>query len=314
MRSARPVRSCRAPSTLRPSFGCGLACSQNSTRTLPTTSCAKCCCATPLPAWRLSPVTKVQLKTPREQELMRHSGQLLSQVFQMLDGFVAAGITTMEIDRQVEDFITNTLKARPASKGQYDYPYSLNSSINEVVCHGMPSASRKLKNGDIVNLDITLEKDGFIADSSKMYLIGDVAPAARQLVRASYEAMWKGIETVRPGATLGDIGHAIQQYAEKQGYSVVREYCGHGIGREMHEAPQILHYGRPGTGEALQAGMTFTIEPMINQGTYKTKTKKDGWTVVTRDKKLSAQWEHTVLVTNQGCEVLTLRSEEKNRT
>nr|WP_240914383.1 type I methionyl aminopeptidase [Microbulbifer sp. SH-1] len=245
---------------------------------------------------------------------MRHSGQLLSQVFQMLDGFVAAGITTMEIDRQVEDFITNTLKARPASKGQYDYPYSLNSSINEVVCHGMPSASRKLKNGDIVNLDITLEKDGFIADSSKMYLIGDVAPAARQLVRASYEAMWKGIETVRPGATLGDIGHAIQQYAEKQGYSVVREYCGHGIGREMHEAPQILHYGRPGTGEALQAGMTFTIEPMINQGTYKTKTKKDGWTVVTRDKKLSAQWEHTVLVTNQGCEVLTLRSEEKNRT
>nr|WP_246068458.1 type I methionyl aminopeptidase [Microbulbifer harenosus] len=244
---------------------------------------------------------------------MRHSGQLLSQVFQMLDGFVAAGITTMEIDRQVEDFITNTLKARPASKGQYDYPYSLNSSINEVVCHGMPSASRKLKNGDIVNLDITLEKDGFIADSSKMYLIGDVAPAARQLARASYEAMWKGIETVRPGATLGDIGHAIQQYAEKQGYSVVREYCGHGIGREMHEAPQILHYGRPGTGEALQAGMTFTIEPMINQGTYKTKTKKDGWTVVTRDKKLSAQWEHTVLVTNQGCEVLTLRSEEKNR-
>ena len=259
-------------------------------------------------------MTKVQLKTPREQELMRHSGQLLSQVFQMLDGFVAAGITTMEIDHQVEDFITNTLKARPASKGQYDYPYSLNSSINEVVCHGMPSASRKLKNGDIVNLDITLEKDGFIADSSKMYLIGDVAPAARQLVRASYEAMWKGIETVRPGATLGDIGHAIQQYAEKQGYSVVREYCGHGIGREMHESPQILHYGRPGTGEALQAGMTFTIEPMINQGTYKTKTKKDGWTVVTRDKKLSAQWEHTVLVTNQGCEVLTLRSEEKNRT
>lgn len=241
---------------------------------------------------------------------MRQSGQLLSQVFQMLDKFVAAGITTMAIDRQVEDFITNTLKARPASKGQYDYPYSLNASINEVVCHGMPSASRKLKNGDIINLDITLEKDGFIADSSKMYLIGDVAPAARQLVRASYEAMWKGIETVRPGATLGDIGHAIQQYAEEHGYSVVREYCGHGIGREMHEAPQILHYGRPGTGEALEAGMTFTIEPMINQGTHKTKTKKDGWTVITRDKKLSAQWEHTVLVTTDGYEVLTLRAEE----
>ncbi len=245
---------------------------------------------------------------------MRQSGQLLSQVFQMLDSFVTAGVSTMEIDRQVDTFITNTLKARPASKGQYGYPYSLNTSINEVVCHGMPSASRRLKSGDIVNLDITLENDGFIADSSKMYLIGDVAPAARHLVRVSYEAMWKGIETVRPGATVGDIGHAIQRYAEKHGYSVVREYCGHGIGREMHEAPQILHYGRPGTGDVLEAGMTFTIEPMINQGTHKTKTKKDGWTVITRDRKLSAQWEHTVLVTVDGCEVLTLRSEESNRT
>ncbi|WP_105102314.1 type I methionyl aminopeptidase [Microbulbifer pacificus] len=259
-------------------------------------------------------MTRVQLKTPQEQALMRQSGQLLSQVFQMLDSFVTAGVSTMEIDRQVDTFITNTLKARPASKGQYGYPYSLNTSINEVVCHGMPSASRRLKSGDIVNLDITLENDGFIADSSKMYLIGDVAPAARHLVRVSYEAMWKGIETVRPGATVGDIGHAIQRYAEKHGYSVVREYCGHGIGREMHEAPQILHYGRPGTGDVLEAGMTFTIEPMINQGTHKTKTKKDGWTVITRDRKLSAQWEHTVLVTVDGCEVLTLRSEESNRT
>lgn len=255
-------------------------------------------------------MNKVPLKTPREQELMRQSGHLLSQVFQMLDDFVAAGVTTMDIDRKVEDFITNTLQARPASKGQYNYPYSLNISINEVVCHGMPSASRKLNNGDIVNLDITLEKNGFIADSSKMYLIGDVAPAARQLVRASYEAMWKGIETVRPGATLGDIGYAVQQHAEKCGYSVVREYCGHGIGREMHEAPQILHFGRAGTGELLKEGMTFTIEPMINQGTHKTRTMKDGWTVITRDNKLSAQWEHTVLVTTDGYEVLTLRPEE----
>lgn len=255
-------------------------------------------------------MNKMQVKTPQQQALMRESGHLLSEVFQMLDNFVAPGVTTMEIDRQVEDFITNTLAARPASKGQYDYPYSLNTSINEVVCHGMPSASRKLKSGDIVNLDITLEKNGYIADSSKMYLVGDVSPAARKLVNTTYDAMWCGIHSVRPGATLGDIGHAIQQHAEQYGYSVVREYCGHGIGREMHEAPQVLHFGRPGTGEVLKEGMTFTIEPMINQGTHKTKTKKDGWTVVTRDGKLSAQWEHTVLVTAEGFEVLTLRADE----
>ncbi|MFD1215846.1 type I methionyl aminopeptidase [Microbulbifer celer] len=250
------------------------------------------------------------IKTPAEQELMRESGRLLARVFAMLDDFVTPGVTTMEIDRQVETFITRDLKARPASKGQYDYPYSLNTSINEVVCHGMPSASRKLKSGDIVNLDITLEKNGFIADSSKMYMIGEVQPAARKLVQATYDAMWKGIEIVRPGTTLGDIGHAIQKHADSHGYSVVREYCGHGIGREMHEAPQVLHFGRPGTGEILKEGMTFTIEPMINQGTHKTKTKKDGWTVITRDKKLSAQWEHTILVTADGFEVLTLRQEE----
>ncbi|WP_231759263.1 type I methionyl aminopeptidase [Microbulbifer elongatus] len=255
-------------------------------------------------------MNRVQVKSPQQQALMRASGRLLSQVFAMLDEFVAAGVTTMEIDRQVDDYIVKTLNARPASKGQYDYPYTLNCSINEVVCHGVPSASRKLKNGDIVNLDITLEKNGFVADSSKMYLIGEVAPAAHKLVKATYAAMWKGIAQVRPGARLGDIGHAIQKYAEHCGYSVVREYCGHGIGREMHEAPQVLHFGRPHTGEVLQEGMTFTIEPMINQGTHKTKTLKDGWTVVTRDKKLSAQWEHTVLVTADGYEVLTLRVEE----
>ncbi|WP_299594737.1 type I methionyl aminopeptidase [uncultured Microbulbifer sp.] len=256
-------------------------------------------------------MNKVQLKTPQEQALMRESGRLLSQVFEMLDHFVAPGVTTIEIDRQVEHFIVNTLHARPASKGQYDYPYTLNCSINEVVCHGMPSASRKLKSGDIVNLDITLEKNGFVSDSSKMYLVGDVTPAARKLVQTTYDAMWKGIQKVAPGARLGDIGHAIQQHAEQYGYSVVREYCGHGIGREMHEAPQVLHFGRPNTGEILREGMTFTIEPMINQGTHKTRTLKDGWTVVTRDKKLSAQWEHTVLVTADGYEVLTLRAEEQ---
>ncbi|MDO6498278.1 type I methionyl aminopeptidase [Photobacterium sanguinicancri] len=228
----------------------------------------------------------------------------------MLDSFVVAGVTTMEINDRVDDYIVNTLSARPASKGQYDYPYVLNASINDVICHGMPQVHRALKNGDIINLDITLEKNGYIADSSKMYMIGDVSPQARKLVKETYNALWKGIKQVKPGARLGDIGHAVQQHAESHGYSVVREYCGHGIGQEMHEDPQVLHVGRVGTGMVLKEGMTFTIEPMINQGTHRTKTKKDGWTVVTRDKKLSAQWEHTVAVTSDGVEILTLRPDE----
>lgn len=253
------------------------------------------------------------IKTPTERALMRNAGQLLSRVFGMLDDFVGPGVSTMEINDRVERFIVDELHSRPASKGQYDYPYVLNTSVNEVVCHGMPRASQRLKNGDIVNLDITLENGGFIADSSKMYLVGRVSPAARRLVQITYDAMWRGIETVRPGARLGDIGSAIQRCAEGAGYSVVREYCGHGIGRDMHEEPQVLHFGRSGTGPVLREGMTFTIEPMINQGSRKTKLKKDGWTVITRDKKLSAQWEHTVLVTAGGCEVLTLRPEETGR-
>ncbi|MEI8593394.1 MULTISPECIES: type I methionyl aminopeptidase [Photobacterium] len=243
---------------------------------------------------------------------MRESGRLLASVFSMLDSFVTAGVSTMAINDKVEAFITEALSARPASKGQYDYPYVLNASINEVICHGMPDENRVLKDGDIVNLDITLEKNGFIADSSKMYCIGQVQPRASRLVKTTYEAMWQGIAQVKPGATLGDIGYAIQKHAESHGYSVVREYCGHGIGREMHEEPQVLHHGLKGRGLRLQPGMTFTIEPMINEGTYKTKTKKDGWTVVTKDKKLSAQWEHTILVTETGYEVLTLREEEKH--
>ncbi|WP_345848789.1 type I methionyl aminopeptidase [Shewanella algae] len=254
---------------------------------------------------------KIHLKTAAEAELMRRSGALLAKVFAMLDDFVVPGISTMAINDRVEDFIVNELKARPASKGQYGYAYVLNSSVNEVVCHGVPSEQQLLKASDIVNLDITLEKDGFIADSSKMYLMPQASPLAKHLVQATYEAMWRGIKMVRPGARLGDIGHAIQQYAESQGYSVVREYCGHGIGREMHEEPQVLHYGRAASGLELRAGMCFTIEPMINQGGAKIKTKKDGWTVVTRDKKLSAQWEHTILVTDTGYEVLTLRDEER---
>lgn len=241
---------------------------------------------------------------------MRESGRKLAAVFAHLDQYMQVGISTMDINHLAERYIVDQLDARPASKGQYNYPYVLNTSVNQVVCHGIPSATQKLRSGDIVNVDITLEQGGFIADSSKMYLIGEVHPLARQLVDKTYQAMWKGIQTVKPGATLGDIGHAIQSYAEKQGYSVVREYCGHGIGREMHEEPQVLHVGQPGRGLVLKEGMTFTVEPMINQGQAKVKVKKDGWTVVTRDRKLSAQWEHTVAVTATGYEVLTLRAEE----
>jgi methionyl aminopeptidase len=256
-------------------------------------------------------MNSIRIKDAEDLAKMRHAGQLLAQVFAMLDDFVREGVTTMEINQRVDSFITNDLQARPASKGQYDYPYALNTSVNDVVCHGMPKANEKLKSGSIVNLDITLEKHGFIADSSKMYLIGEVAPVAKRLVKTTYEAMWAGIRQVKPGARLGDIGHAIQCHAEAAGYSVVREYCGHGIGRQMHEEPQVLHHGKPGTGVTLREGMVFTIEPMINQGDYRVKTLKDGWTVVTRDKKLSAQWEHTVAVTANGFEVLTLRPEEQ---
>jgi methionyl aminopeptidase len=250
------------------------------------------------------------IKTPDEIELMRESGRLLAKVFTMLDDVVKPGVSTMEINDKVEDYIVNTLQSRPASKGQYGFAYCLNTSINEVVCHGVPSVAQRLKSSDIINCDITLEKNGFIADSSKMYVMPDANPLARKLVKTTYEAMWEGIKCVKPGARLGDIGHAIQTHAEKNGYSVVREYCGHGIGRNMHEDPQVLHVGKPDTGMELKAGMTFTIEPMINQGEAKTKTKKDGWTVITRDKKLSAQSEHTILVTQTGYEVLTLRPEE----
>lgn len=256
-------------------------------------------------------MNSIRIKDAEDLAKMRHAGQLLAQVFAMLDEFVREGVTTMEINQRVDSFITHDLQARPASKGQYDYPYALNASVNEVVCHGMPKANEKLRSGSIVNLDITLEKHGFIADSSKMYLIGEVSPVANRLVKTTYEAMWAGIRQVKPGARLGDIGHAIQRHAEAAGYSVVREYCGHGIGRQMHEEPQVLHHGKPGTGVTLREGMVFTIEPMINQGDYRVKTLKDGWTVITRDKKLSAQWEHTVAVTANGFDVLTLRSEEQ---
>ncbi|AHE52438.1 type I methionyl aminopeptidase [Sphingomonas sanxanigenens] len=249
------------------------------------------------------------VKTSDEIALMRTSGRLLAQVFEMLDTQELAGMSTMAVNDMVERFITVDLAARPASKGQYGFKYVLNCSINHVVCHGVPDAAEIIRDGDIINLDITLEKNGFIADSSKTYIVGNAPAAARRLVRVAQEAMWKGIGQVRPGAHLGDIGFAIERHAKKHGYAVVRDYCGHGIGRAMHEEPQVLNHGRPGSGMKLREGMVFTIEPMLNQGTRLVATEADGWTVVTRDRKLSAQFEHTVAVTADGVEVLTLRSD-----
>lgn len=250
------------------------------------------------------------IKTADELALMAEAGRLLAQVFTRLDQLDLIGMNTMQVNDLVEHFIVNDLQSRPASKGQYGYAYVLNSSPNQVVCHGMPSITDVLKEGDIVNFDITLEKNGFIADSSKTYMVGQVAPAAQKLVNACYQAMWKGIQAVRPGATLGDVGFAISQYARQHGYSVVRDYCGHGIGREMHEAPEVLHWGMPRTGLRLKEGMVFTIEPMLNQGGHAVQTGQDGWTVRTCDGLLSAQFEHTVAVTDSGVRVLTLRPDE----
>ena len=252
-------------------------------------------------------------KSPEDLALMAESGRLLSSVFGMLDATPLLGKTTLEINDMVERYIVDDLKARPASKGQYDFAFVMNTSRNNVVCHGVPSAEDVLSDGDIVNFDITLEKNGFIADSSKMYGIGEVHAAAKRLMRTTYDAMWQGIRAVRPGAKLGDIGFAIERHAKRHGYSVVRDYCGHGIGREMHEAPQVLHFGKPGTGMTLREGMVFTIEPMLNQGRRQVRTLGDGWTVVTQDGALSAQWEHTVAVTQSGVAVLTLRPEEKKK-
>jgi methionyl aminopeptidase len=250
-------------------------------------------------------------KRPEEIALLAESGKLLAKVFGQLDQLSLIGMSTMQVNDLVDSFIVNELKSRPASKGQYGYAYALNASPNHVVCHGVPSATDILKSGDIVNFDITLEKNSYIADSSKTYLVGEVSPLAKRLVQVTYEAMWKGIKAVRPGARLGDVGHAIEQHAKRHGYSVVRDYCGHGIGREMHEPPQVLHWGKPKTGLVLKEGMVFTIEPMLNQGMDEVETEDDGWTVITSDGKLSAQFEHTVAVTGKGVKVLTLRPEEK---
>ncbi|OIN93493.1 MAG: type I methionyl aminopeptidase [Comamonadaceae bacterium CG1_02_60_18] len=241
---------------------------------------------------------------------MRTAGRLAGELLDYLAPLVKPGITTNELDRLAEDYTTRVLGAisaplNYAPGGHKPYPKSICTSINHQVCHGIPN-DKPLKKGDIINVDVTVIKDGWHGDSSRMYMVGDVSVAARRLCHLTYEAMWKGIMQVRAGAYLGDIGHAIQVFAEGHGLSVVREYCGHGIGRNFHEDPQVLHYGKPGTLEQLQAGMTITIEPMLNAGRKDIKELGDGWTIVTKDHSLSAQWEHTVLVTSTGYEVLTL--------
>jgi len=247
----------------------------------------------------------VTIKTPAEIEKMRIAGRLAAEVLQMIRPHVQPGVTTGELDRLCHEFIVNEQQAVPAPLNYRGFPRSICTSVNHQVCHGIPG-DKKLKKGDIVNIDITVIKDGYHGDTSKMFFVGEPSIQARRLVQVTHEAMLKGIEIVRPGARLGDIGNVIQRHAESHGFSVVREYCGHGIGREFHEDPQVLHYGQPGTGMELQPGMTFTIEPMINAGKKEIKLLPDSWTVVTRDHSLSAQWEHTVLVTDTGHDVLTL--------
>jgi methionyl aminopeptidase len=251
------------------------------------------------------------IKNQEEIDKMRVAGRLAAQVLEMIESHVQPGVSTGELDRICHDYIVNVQQAIPAPLNYNGFPKSICTSLNHVVCHGIPSDSKILKSGDILNIDITVIKDGYHGDTSKMFLIGDVAPHARRLVKVTQECLYKAIAIVRPGIRLGDIGSIIQNHAEANNYSVVREYCGHGIGRIFHEDPQVLHYGKPGTGLVLSEGMTFTIEPMINLGDRHTKLSKiDGWTVTTKDRRLSAQWEHTLAVTASGCEVLTRRQEE----
>ncbi|QZA82582.1 type I methionyl aminopeptidase [Deefgea piscis] len=253
----------------------------------------------------------ITIKTAEEIEKMRVAGRLGSEVLDYITPFIQPGVTTEEIDRLCYEYMVNVQGTIPAPlnycpPGYIPYPKSICTSVNNVICHGIPN-SKPLKNGDVVNLDITVIKDGYHGDNSRMYMVGDnVATHAKRLSQITFDCMWIGIDQVKPGARLGDIGAAIQKYAEKAGYSVVREFCGHGIGAVFHEEPQVLHYGKAGTGVELKAGMIFTIEPMINAGKREIKQMSDGWTIVTKDRSLSAQWEHTVLVTETGYEVLTV--------
>ena len=246
------------------------------------------------------------IKTPDQIEKARVAAQLAADVLTMIAPHVKPGVTTAYLDQLCHDYIVNVQQAIPANVGYGGFPATVCSSVNHVVCHGIPSADQVLKQGDIINIDVAVIKDGWHGDTSRMYYVGEPSKPTRKLVETTYTAMWAGIRAVRPKATLGDVGFAIQTVAEKAGYSVVLDYCGHGIGMVYHEDPQVTHYGRPGQGMVLKPGMLFTIEPMINAGKAATRELSDGWTVETRDKSLSAQWEHMVLVTDTGYEVLTL--------
>ncbi len=248
-------------------------------------------------------------KSAAEIEKMRVAGRLAAEVLEMIAPHVQPGVTTETLNQICHDYIVHEQMAVPAPLNYHGFPKSICTSINHTVCHGIP-CDKKLKGGDIINLDITVIKDGYHGDTSMMFYVGEPTIRARRLVEVAHEALWIGIDMVKPGVRLGDIGFAIQRYVEGQNFSVVREYCGHGIGSSFHEEPQVLHYGTPGTGEVLQPGMTFTIEPMVNAGKKEVKLLGDNWTVVTRDRSLSAQWEHTLLVTEAGVEVLTLRDGE----
>lgn len=253
----------------------------------------------------------ISIKTPEEIEKMRVAGRLAAEVLEMIGPHVQEGVTTEDLDEICHKYIVEQQDAIPAPLNYHGFPKSICTSVNHVVCHGIP-ANKRLKEGDIVNIDITVIKDGFHGDTSRMFFVGDPGIRARRLCEVTYEAMMLGIRMVQPGVRLGDIGAAIQQHAEKNRFSIVREYCGHGIGRAFHEDPQVLHYGMPGTGVALAEGMTFTIEPMLNAGKRHVRLLSDQWTVVTKDHSLSAQYEHTVLVTPDGYEILTLREEERD--
>ena len=252
----------------------------------------------------------IQLRSADDIAKMREAGRLAAEVLELIGEHVVPGVSTEELDRICHDHIVNIQKAIPACLGYRGFPKSVCTSINHVVCHGIPSEKKILKNGDIINIDVTVIKDGWHGDTSKMFAVGNVASHAQRLIDISQECLYLAIDMVKPGARLGDIGHHIQKHAEANYYSVVRDYCGHGIGQEFHEEPQVLHYGTPDTGLELVEGMTFTIEPMVNAGKHSTKLKADGWTVETRDGRLSSQWEHTLAVTSNGCEVLTARHEE----
>ena len=254
---------------------------------------------------------QVTIKTPAEQEQMRIACRLAADVLDMIEPYVVPGVTTEELNERCHEYIVNVQHAIPAPLNYRGFPKSICTSVNHVVCHGIPSAEKRLKQGDVVNIDVTVIKDGWHGDTSRMYPVGKISPAAQRLGDVTKEAMWIGIREVRPGAHVGDIGAAIQTFVEAQHLSVVREYCGHGIGRVFHEDPQILHYGEHGRGMELLPGMTFTVEPMVNAGKRHVRLLADGWTVITKDHSLSAQWEHTVLVTEMGCEVLTLGAAER---